>query len=1351
MNSLMKKAALASALSFVLPTTAMADIIITEYVEGSSSNKAIEITNMGSAAVDMGAEAYKLAMYSNGSTTEHDERFIALTGTLAAGASYIVYNSSAADEFKFPDNGAESTVTFYNGDDVIVLVKGDVITDSIGTIGERPDGGWSDANDANFSTLNKTLRRKDGITTGDADATDAFPGADNQWITFDQDTSDGLGCAGQAACSGDSGTPTVNENILITEYVEGSGSNKVVEITNMGSDAVDMGAGKYRLHLYSGGSSTPHEDRFIDLTGMLAAGASYMVYNESGDAEFQFPDNGATSMLTFFNGDDGIVLSRDGVVMDSFGQMNDVDPGAGWTDPNNADWSTQNKTLRRKASVTAGDTVIDDDFPGSDNQWLAFDINTADGLGCAGETACGAEPVVTENILITEYVEGSSSNKAVEITNMGSEAVDMSAGKYRLHLYSGGSSTPHDDRFIDLTGMLAAGASYIVYNENAAAQFQFPDNGAISSLTFFNGDDGIVLSRDGVVMDSFGQMNDVDPGDGWTDANNADWSTQNKTLRRMASVTSGDTVIDDAFPGSPNQWLVFDVDTADGLGCAGEIACSEIVAGGVVITEYVEGSGSNKAVEISNLGSEPVDLGAGNYKLAMFRDGSPTEHEDRKIFLTGMLDPGKSFVVFNESADPEFQFPEGMGAASSVTFYNGNDALVLTANDVIIDVFGRVGENPDGGAWVDPNNADFSTAEKTLRRKNSVNAGDTVADDAFPGDVNQWAVFGADVADGLGCPGENACTDDGGEGPAIPEPIENYLLITEYVEGSSSNKAIELSNVGANDIDLFTMGYRLEAYNNGSTRVSNALNLFGLLPSGSSVVIHNNDAVDEAKKDAPQGIGSNVTFFNGDDAIVLTLGGVVVDSIGRIGQRPNNEWTDATDPTFGTQNKTIRRKADVMVGDHIANDVFPISNILPGATNQWLTFETDTFDGLGCMGELACTGSEPVPTVGAGGGVAIGACVNCPEISKVGNDATFDDATYYADVMAASRADLATALNLSISARHVPLTYGQVWSVLTFSDEDPDNTDNIIELYTGNSIAKLENGSGPNANNQDSWNREHVWSKSHGFPDEAQLGYTDAHHLRPADWSMNTLRSNLDFDNGGDAVEESPMNYKDGDSWEPRDEVKGDVARMMFYMDTRYNGADESMPDLVLVNEITDSATVDGVAKFGVLCTLWDWHKADPVSAMEMQRNAVVYEYQGNRNPFIDHPFFGDQLFGDACTMPVIHITGPSVVNEGDTVTVDASGTTDVDPANLMFHWRQTTGALIQFQYDAKSISFTAPKVSGDIPISFELTVSDGTNTVTETFSLVVEDTSDSSSVGGTVGFISLLLLPLVGLRRRRK
>jgi endonuclease I len=127
---------------------------------------------------------------------------------------------------------------------------------------------------------------------------------------------------------------------------------------------------------------------------------------------------------------------------------------------------------------------------------------------------------------------------------------------------------------------------------------------------------------------------------------------------------------------------------------------------------------------------------------------------------------------------------------------------------------------------------------------------------------------------------------------------------------------------------------------------------------------------------------------------------------------------------------------------------------------------------------------------------------------------------------------------------------------------------------------------------------------------------TDLHHLRPTDASVNSSRSNLDFDNGGTEHFEADGNYYDSDSWEPRDSVKGDVARMLFYMAVRYEG-DSGELDLELNNQVNN-----GSAPYhGKLFVLLQWHKEDPVDDFERERNEVIYtDYQQNRNPFIDHP-----------------------------------------------------------------------------------------------------------------------------------
>ncbi len=199
------------------------------------------------------------------------------------------------------------------------------------------------------------------------------------------------------------------------------------------------------------------------------------------------------------------------------------------------------------------------------------------------------------------------------------------------------------------------------------------------------------------------------------------------------------------------------------------------------------------------------------------------------------------------------------------------------------------------------------------------------------------------------------------------------------------------------------------------------------------------------------------------------------------------------------------------------------------------------------------------------------------------------------------------------------LTYEQVWDALKLTDQDPNNSNNVILLYSGTSRAKSLNGGNP-----DDWNREHVWAKSHGDFGTATGPGTDIHHLRPADVTVNSDRGNKDFDNGGTQSTEAPGNYTDADSWEPRNADKGDVARMIFYMAIRYEGGD-GFPDLE-VNNSTSNGTNPYIGKLSVLK---QWNTQDPPSTFEKRRNQVIYDtFQHNRNPFIDHPEWVDSIWG---------------------------------------------------------------------------------------------------------------------------
>ncbi len=225
---------------------------------------------------------------------------------------------------------------------------------------------------------------------------------------------------------------------------------------------------------------------------------------------------------------------------------------------------------------------------------------------------------------------------------------------------------------------------------------------------------------------------------------------------------------------------------------------------------------------------------------------------------------------------------------------------------------------------------------------------------------------------------------------------------------------------------------------------------------------------------------------------------------------------------------------------------------------------------------------------------------------------------YYDAAQGKTGEQLKAALH-NIIKGHTEYSYKQLWDILSASDEDPKNHNNVILIYTGISRAKSKHGG-----NTGDWNREHVWAKSHGNFGTTPPAGTDAHHIRPADVRVNGLRGHLDFDNGGTLVAGTDSCYKDDNSFEPRDAVKGDVARMIFYMATRYEG-DNGEPDL----EVVDHVNTYPNPEIGKLSTLLQWNAQDPPDNFERHRNNVIYsDYQRNRNPYIDHPEYIQAIWG---------------------------------------------------------------------------------------------------------------------------
>ncbi len=200
-----------------------------------------------------------------------------------------------------------------------------------------------------------------------------------------------------------------------------------------------------------------------------------------------------------------------------------------------------------------------------------------------------------------------------------------------------------------------------------------------------------------------------------------------------------------------------------------------------------------------------------------------------------------------------------------------------------------------------------------------------------------------------------------------------------------------------------------------------------------------------------------------------------------------------------------------------------------------------------------------------------------PDIPK------FDDASYYARIHDLEGDKLKAKLNEVI-------THGDIQSL----------------DCAGWILAKLpEAGGSPPV---------YAWPRERGFPNDIQDAYSDLYNLLPAQPVFQT--------HGGDSRK-----------WHIPDRLKGDIARVMLYMDTRYDGDDASLtPDLSL----TRGPAPANKNSLGRLCDFLAWHRKDPVDATEIQRNELIWQWQGNRNPFVDHPDLVKRIWQVDCSLPDI-------------------------------------------------------------------------------------------------------------------
>jgi endonuclease I len=306
---------------------------------------------------------------------------------------------------------------------------------------------------------------------------------------------------------------------------------------------------------------------------------------------------------------------------------------------------------------------------------------------------------------------------------------------------------------------------------------------------------------------------------------------------------------------------------------------------------------------------------------------------------------------------------------------------------------------------------------------------------------------------------------------------------------------------------------------------------------------------------------------------------------------------------------------------------------------------------------------------------------------------------YYESTGQLKGAELKTAL-YHIVKNHTVLAYSELWAA--FTDTDKKSNGKVWDMYSDKPGATPPyeysfgtNQCGSYSKEGDCFNREHTVPQS-WFGNSTYPMYSDLFHIVPTDGFVNAKRGNFPYGEVNNASWTSMNGSKLGPgSWpgysgtvfEPLDEYKGDFARGLLYMVTRYENIVAGWN-----SEMLNKTAYPAFTQWAIELLL-QWHRQDPVSTKEINRNNAIYAWQNNRNPFIDNPGFAERIWGEPAKYALIIDTdGKGTTNPAPGEHEYDQGTFVVIKAIADTDWKFDTWIHGQSEYPLESITMLLDK-----------------------------------------------------------